>query len=76
MHETILKQAKREISGVLDRYGLTWQQLYFDMTIPQDDLKNYDNPKKIKSLLRGARIAHKNGALLHSLPESIERFRQ
>lgn len=76
MKQTVLRQVQKEISQVLDRYGLTWQQLYFDMGIPQENIEDYAHPKKIKNSLRRALIADKKGKLIHSLPESTERLRQ
>lgn len=76
MKQGVLQQARREISQVLDRYGLTWQQLYFDMGIPQEDIADYAHPKKIKDSLRKALIADEKGELLNSLPVSIERLRR
>ena len=76
MKQATLKKAHKEILQVLDRYGLTWQQVMFDSEIPLESLNDYSNSKEIEDSFKESIFEDKKGKLLNSLPAYTQRLRK
>jgi hypothetical protein len=76
MKQATLKKAQKEILRVLDRYGLTWQQVIFDSEIPLESLDDYSNSKEIEDSFKESISEDKKSKLLDSLPAYTQRLRK